>query len=54
MEGDGVDAIWQRAQMQSLASGHGPGDAMMTAIAEAADARWEQRRHSSGRNLFDL
>ena len=54
-----VDDIWQRAQALALAGGAGPGDAMMQALADAADARWE-RRHgggptgSSDTGLFDI
>lgn len=52
-DGDDVDEIWKRAQLQSAAL-HGPGDAMMQAVADAADARWEQRRGRGERGLFDL
>lgn len=48
-EQEGVDALWQRLQLQSAAS-NGPGDALMQAISEAADARWAQRHHP--RDLF--
>jgi hypothetical protein len=56
VEGEDVNAIWQRAQLQSAAL-NGPGDAMMQAVGEAADARWEQRqrqRHGGGNGLFDV
>lgn len=48
-----VDVIWQRAQLQSAAL-NGPGDAMMRAVGEAADARWEQRQRHAGRDPFDI
>lgn len=51
--GDDVDAIWKRAQLQSAAL-HGPGDAMMQAVSDAADARWEQRQGRGERSLFDM
>ena len=51
--GDDVNAIWQRAQLQSAAA-NGPGDAMMQAIGEAADARWDRLHGRDERDLFDL
>ncbi len=51
--GDDVDAIWKRAQLQSAAL-HGPGDALMQAVGDAADARWEQRQGRGKRSLFDM
>lgn len=51
--GDDVDAIWKRVQLQSAAI-HGPGDALMQAVGEAGDARWEQRHGRGDRDLFDM
>jgi hypothetical protein len=46
-DAEDVDAIWQRAQVKALADGFGPGDAMRRQLADAADARWQQRTHGS-------
>lgn len=51
--GDDVDAIWKRVQLQAAAL-YGPGDAVMKAVGDAADARWEQRRNRGGNDLFDM
>ncbi|MCW2955417.1 MAG: hypothetical protein JWO69_286 [Thermoleophilia bacterium] len=43
------DAAWKRAEMQALADGHGPGDAMLKTLAEASQQRAERERHGKGR-----
>lgn len=54
-EGDAedVDAIWKRVQLQSAAL-NGPGDALMQAVGDAADARWAERHHRGAPDLFDM
>ncbi|MEO6867432.1 MAG: hypothetical protein ABI200_05375 [Gaiellales bacterium] len=47
-----ADAAWEQAKLRSIAAGHGPGDAMLKMLGEAAAARHERRHQPLG--LFDL
>lgn len=49
---EAVEAVWARVQRADAAR-NGLGDAIMRSLAEAADARHEQRE-GCGRDLFDL
>lgn len=48
---DSADDAWQLAQAASLALGHGPGDAMMAALADAAEQRHDRTLRGSSQSL---
>ncbi|MCW2921049.1 MAG: hypothetical protein JWL76_923 [Thermoleophilia bacterium] len=52
-DAEDVEAIWKRAQLQSAAL-NGTGDALMQAVGDAADARWDKRHHRGAPDLFDM
>ncbi|MCW2960089.1 MAG: hypothetical protein JWM25_297 [Thermoleophilia bacterium] len=52
--GAGVETsadAWKRAQIQSLADGNGPGDAMLKTLADASRDRHD-KRHSGASGFF--